>query len=156
MKNETRKLKVKTISLHVKASYGDLEKDDYKHVGSFNLTVNLKNLSDVKSPEIEAIYLKTGNSWNLSISNTECPSNAAEDNKEIMRHFIAPPIKRLSPGAFAQTKIEFRKRFWSKFSGEEIGKSYTSKGNIEFEIVTSEGTFFETHSIDVKFEEFPF
>ncbi len=155
MKEETRRRKIKTITLSVKCEDADLEKTKYRHTGSFNLIANLKNFSEIRSPEIEAIYLKTKNFWTLTVSNIECPSNPVE-KKDSLRHFIAPPIKRLSPGAFAQVKIGFKKQFWSHFTGQEPSEIYSSKGNLEFEIATSEGTFFENHAIDVKFEEFPF
>jgi hypothetical protein len=69
---------------------------------------------------------------------------------------VTPSLRRLSPQAFAQERIGFRKRVWSKYSGEEQKESYTSKGTVVVEIATSEGKLLYNFPIEVDFDELPF
>lgn len=155
MKKETKKKQSETITATIKADSGLLEKNDFQHRGVFDFTLNLKNNSSQRSPEIEAIYLKTKNNWRLYVNKTECPSDL-DEAVNIKRHLITPNLRRLSPNAFTQEKIEFQKTLWSKFSGEEEQYEYSSKGMITIDIVTSEGTLSYEHLIEVSFTEFPF
>lgn len=155
MKTETKKKQSETITATIKADSGLLEKNDFRHIGTFDLTLNLKNNSSQRSPEIEAIYLKTKPDWRLLANKIECPSDLDETQK-LKRHLITPSLRRLSPNAFTQEKIKFEKTVWSKFSGEEDKEEYTSKGMVTIEIVTSEGTLSYEKLIEVNFSEFPF
>lgn len=155
LKEEIARKKSETITATVNPSSGYLEKDDFSHNGSFDLTIDLKNNSHLRSPEIEAIYIHTTKDWTLSIKGNECPSNPDHTGK-IKRSLISPSLRRLSPNAFSQEKVHFKKNLWSKFSGEEQKDNYVSKGTLNIEIATSEGTISFESSIEVEFDEFPF
>ena len=155
MKGEIIKKKSETISASVRTGGDLIEKSDYAHWGSFDLTLDLKNTSNMRSPEIEAVYVSTTNNWTLSVNGIECPSNP-EDAGTSKRHLVTPSLRRLSPNAFAQEKISFRRRFWSKYSGEEQKEEYVSKGTVIIEIATSEGTLKFDFPISVNFDEIPF
>jgi hypothetical protein len=153
LKSETQKRRTETITVTGKVVDGELEKtDDWKHYGSFDLVLDLKNTSSRRSPEIEAIYVKTRKEWTLSAHGRPCVSNL-DDDGNLKRSLVTPSLRRLSPQAFAQERIGFRKRVWSKYSGEEQKESYTSKGTIVVEIATSEGTLLYNLPIEVVFEE---
>ncbi len=155
LKEETAKKKMETINVSVKASSGFLDKSEYSHKGSFDLTVDLKNDSSRRSPELEAIYIRTTSDWVLSVNGNDCPSNPDETGN-LKRNLITPSLRRLSPKAFSQEKVHFKKTLWSKFSGEEQKNEYVSKGMLTIEIATSEGTISNDVSIEVEFDEFPF
>lgn len=155
IKQETKKKKFETITAKLKAGSGLLEKEEFWHYGTFELTLDLKNNSNQRSPEIEAIYIKTTTDWSLHSKKTECPSDI-NNSEKLKRHLITPSLRRLSPDAFTQEKIKFRKRLWSKFSGEEEKEEYSSKGIITVEVVTSEGTLSYENLIEVNFVEVPF
>ena len=155
MKSETEKKKSETITASVRAESGFLEKGEFAHNGTFNLIVDLKNNSNRRSPEIEAIYINTTNVWSLTVRGNECPSNPDESGT-IKRNLITPSLRRLAPKAFLQEKIEFRRQLWSKFSGEEEKDSYASKGIISLEVATSEGILSFDSSLEVTFDELPF
>jgi len=154
MKEEFQKQKTETISLKLKVSDETLTNSEYTSVGSMNLSVNLKNNSEKRSPEIEAIYITTSDTWEMKKNDLVCPSEQSDDATK--RHLVAPDLRRLSPGAFCDTKVKMSKRFWSKFGGDELKDNYESKGWLLVEIVTSEGTFKHENAIEVLFEEFPF
>ncbi|WP_428516588.1 hypothetical protein [Roseovarius sp.] len=155
MKQQTASKKDETISASVRTTDELLEKDSFWHHGKFDFILDLKNNSSRRSPEIEAIYIHTSKAWTLSNNGQECPSQSG-DQKGILRHLVAPSLKRLAPGAFSQERIGFRRQLWSKFSGEEQRDEYTSKGIVTIEVVTSEGTLSHEFSIEVEFDEIPF
>lgn len=155
MKAETSKKKSETITAKVRAEKGLLEKLEYSHDGTFDLILDLKNNSALRSPEIEAIYVKISNVWTLSVGGNECPSNVDEAGK-IKRSLITPRIRRLSPNAFSQEKIQFRQTLWSRFSGEEQKDEYTVKGIVTVEIATSERILSYEFPLEVNFDEVPF
>ena len=111
MKQETAKKKSETITASVRVDSGLLEKSEYWHNGSFDFTLDLKNNSKQRSPEIEAIYLNTTRAWTLSVNGNECPSNP-DDTGKLKRNLITPSLRKLSPNAFSQEKIRFRRELW--------------------------------------------
>ncbi len=155
LKEETAKKKSETISASVRANHGSLEKSEYLHEGTFLLTLDLKNNSSRRSPEIEAIYITTSKPWRLISKGNECPSNI-DSTGNLKRSLISPSLQRLSPGAFFQERIKFERKLWSKFTGEEKKDEYTSKGTVIVDIVTGEGTLSYEFSIDVTFDDIPF
>lgn len=155
MKLETEKKKLETITASVQIEGGLLVKSDYWHDGNFDFILDLNNKSTRRSPEIEAIYINTTKAWTLSVNGNECPSNPDATGK-LKRNLVSPSIQRLSPNAFSQEKIQFKRQFWSKLSGDEQRDEYTSKGVVTIEVVTSEGTLSYDFPIEVNFLEIPF
>lgn len=159
LKAEVQSQSTKTISVKASASSGFLDKtNNWTHMGSFDLTLSFKNTTNKRSPEIEAIYLKSKSGWTLSVNGIDCPSEQIDGNEGNLRHFISPPIRRLAPDAFAELSIKWSRTLWSKFdsSGIEASDEYEMKGTLRVEIVTDEGSFNEESSLYVGFDEFPF
>ena len=155
LKSESVKRKTETISLTVRATNEILEKSDFSASGSVDLNIKMRNASEQRSPEIEAVYLTTSPKWEMSHRGISCP-HEVDKKSNTKRFLVTPDLKRLSPRAFLEIKVSMRKRFWSKFSGDELKDVYSAKGTLVIEVVTSEGTFKSDHSISVDFEEFPF
>jgi len=53
--SEAKRRKTETISVSAKASDGLLDKETYYHFGTFDLSLELKNNSDNRSPEIDSL-----------------------------------------------------------------------------------------------------
>ena len=155
MKEETDKKKSKIIAVDIEADSGFLRKGEYAHYGTFNLKINLKNISTRRSPEIEAIYITTSKNWELSIDGIEIPNNPDTTGSQ-KKSVIVPRLKRLAPSAFSQEKIHFERMLWTKYNGSEEKNEYTMKGMIPLEIVTSEGILQYEFSLEVTFDEIPF
>ncbi|WP_412776036.1 nucleoside 2-deoxyribosyltransferase [Thalassospira lucentensis] len=153
---ETRKQKDQSIVVSAKSGSGNLEKEEYRHVGSFTLTLDLKNMTDRRSPEIDAIYIRASKEWSLSCQSNPCSSNLDESDSAIKISLVSPSLKRLASSAFFQEKIEFKRTFWTKWSGEEPQEEYKAQGSLVVDVVTSEGTLNYNLPLEVIFEEFPF
>jgi nucleoside 2-deoxyribosyltransferase len=156
LKDETEKTKAATLSIFVKSAVGSLATGNYRDTGKLDLVIDIHNRTDKKTPEVEAIYLYTGKGWTYSQSNEECPSTEAGIEDYSRRHFLKSPVTRLSAGTWAQLRLSGERVFWSKFKGDERKDSYQITGRILLEIVTAEGNFRETLSLDVEFSEIPF
>lgn len=158
LKGETSKRNEKRLVVSCSAGSGYLDRSVLVHKGQFSLELILRNETSLKSPEIEAYYVVTSPAWRLIYQGSECPfdDSTRGDGKKIRKHLINPNIRRLAPSAFEKIKLEFERTLWTKWSGDEERETYSSKGNIEIEVVTSEGTFPHEHSLEVSFDEIPF
>jgi hypothetical protein len=154
-KVETEKRKSETISVSVRAENASLKKTDWKHLGSCDLVIDLRNRSGRRSPEIEAIYVNLKKTWSASAHGKDLPFES-DEKVEMKRFLISPSIRRLSPNAFLQERFTISRDFWTKWSGQQVKDVYTSTGKVRVEVVTSEGTLSYEIPVDASFEEFPF
>ncbi|MCA3509082.1 MAG: hypothetical protein IOC80_11055 [Rhodobacter sp.] len=154
-KDETKKRKKETISVSVSVVNEILKKSEYHHTGSFDLLVNMRNISDHRSPEIETIYIKTSNDWSLTCHNKPCPSEL-DNGTNIKRNVLIPSIRRLSAGAFYEERVTFNRTFWSKYNGAEQKEIYRCSGTLIIEIVTEKSTWKKEVPLTVEFDEIPF
>lgn len=155
LRAETEKRKSETISLSVSAENQILEKSEYAHVGTFDLIIKMRNPTDQRSPEIEAIHLITTDAWTASVGGTLCEYDSSGRSR-LKKNLIVPSLKRIAPKAFAQERVRLRKQFWSKWGGVEEKDIYIAKGKLPIEIVTSEGTLTYEFIMDVEINEIPF
>ncbi|MBN9315123.1 MAG: hypothetical protein J0I99_05250 [Devosia sp.] len=144
------------LTVQLKETSGFLNKKEWRATAEVSMTLDMHNRTEKRSPEIEAIYLHTGGGWEYSQGAEECPSTQSDLDDYVLRHFLKPPVTRLSPGAWAPLKLLGRKRVWSKFDGTEAKDNYRMVGHATLEIATSEGTFREVLNLDVMADEIPF
>lgn len=145
-----------SITVELKSVSGEIDKKDWRADAKVDFVFDLFNKTDRKSPEIEAIYFQTGNTWQFYQEGALCPSTEIEGQSPKIRHFIKPPVSRISPGAWAPVRLQGVRQIWSKYTGEEYKEKYTLSGSAYVEIYTSEGNFTEQLPINVEVEEFPF
>lgn len=155
LKSEREKQTTKPFTIELKSYDGQLVATAYSATAEMEFTFDITNKTKVRSPEIEAIYVYTGDAWKLTNGGRECPS-VPTDEKRILKHFIQSPLPRLSPGSWMQVKMEGKKVVWSKFSGDDLEEKYRLSGYMLFEIVTSDGNFIERLELDSEVEEVPF
>lgn len=158
LKTETLRRREQRIQVSHTTDSGFLDKGEFRHTGSMNLEVTLKNVSEHRSPEIEAYYVVTTRHWTLRVDGKVCPQDdyVGKNNLELRKHLIKPDINRLSPGAFTQIRVKFTREFWTKWSGNEAKNVYQSKGTITLDAVTSEGTLTFELPVETTFDEVPF
>ena len=154
--SEHEKRNTRSLSVELKSAYGDLVKTDYSAEAVIEFTFDIHNRTDQRSPDIEAMYLYTAKGWRLEQGGENCPNTQAANDSPRLRHFVKPPITKLSKGAWAQVNVTARKGVWSKWEGKELKEKYTFRGKVYLEICTSEGNFTEQFPVEVTAEEFPF
>lgn len=155
---EAKLAKERSFAVSHKAGSGLLEKSEYQHKGSFDLEVTVRNESERRSAEIEALYLITTRHWYCSTAGHDLPHDdyISDSGAKLRKHLVAPSVRRLTPSAFFKMKISTRRMLWSKWSGTEMKETYNSRGHIGLEIATSEGVLPFQLAVDVEFDEFPF
>jgi hypothetical protein len=156
LKGELEKRSATAFTIELRRVSADLKKDDWTADATLELVFDMHNRTKRKSPDIEAIYLHSGENWSFKQAGDDCPSTVPEPGGVGRRHFIRPPVPRLSPGAWAQVTVVGSKRMWAKWTGDELKDSYPIAGYMIFEIATSEGIFREKINITTKAEEIPF
>jgi nucleoside 2-deoxyribosyltransferase len=153
---EAERLSTNSITLSLKKVTGDLNKTKNIANAVVEMTFDMHNKTNRKSPDIEAIYLHTGQGWKFKQGGEECPSATVDDVPANLRHFIKSPVPRVSPGHWAQIKVEGTKLVWSQWSGDDYKEKYNMTGYVSLEIVTSEGSFIENIDVSLEVEEIPF
>jgi len=133
-----------------------ITKTDYSAQAQLTLTIDLRNPSSKRSPEIEAIYLRTGPGWAYKQNGQDCRSEKIESSRFKLRHFIQSPVTRLSTGSWAPIQLEGKKFVWFKSSGEEPLDKYTIRGLALLDVITADGPLEFKLNIDCEAEEWPF
>jgi hypothetical protein len=119
-------------------------------------TFDISNESGRVAPEIEAIYLHTGSVWSVSQDDKPCASTKSDMPPFKKRHFLASPLKRVPPGAWAEIKVWLSGTIASSVKGEELKSSYRFGGRAALRIVTAEGNFDYPFNVDYDIDEIPF
>lgn len=156
MKSEIERLQVIPITVSSSAPWGYISKTKWSHTASVYFMADLHNKTDIKSPDIDAIYLHTGPGWTFKQDAKACPSTKSEVGSYALRHFIQPSVNRLSPGAWSQIKLTGEKDVWQQWSGQPPQDSYTLAGHVLLDISTSEGSYTEEISLNVEVDDIPF
>lgn len=153
---EIEKSRAVPITISSRPLLGDLTKTEWIHRGEVTFKLDLNNKTDIKSPDIEAIYLHTGPGWAFRHGSVDCPSTKSDIGAYSLRHFIQPSVPRLSPGAWSQIKLIGSKSLWNKWGGTEPQETYKLAGKALLDISTSEGNYTQELELDVTLEEIPF
>jgi len=156
LKAEFEKRKTNAFTIELKSANGELKVNDYVAYAQVKLSFDITNMTKKKSPDIDAIYLHTGDGWEFTQSGDNCPSSVSDNDKKNLRHFIKSPVPRLSPGGWAQLNVEGSKRVWAKWKGDELKEKYDMNGYLVVEILTPDGTFSQQIVVEVECEEIPF
>lgn len=156
LKADIEKSRAVPITISNRPLTGDLTKTKWAHTGEVTFKLDLTNSTDIKSPDIEAIYLHTGPGWTFKQAGADCPSTKSEVGAYTLRHFIQPSVPRLSPGAWSQIKIVGSRDLWVSWKGEEPKDVYKLTGRALLDISTSEGNYTQELDLDITLEEFPF
>lgn len=157
LKSEAEKRKSAVLSVSVKSAEGTLTQTEYYDYGDLDLVIDIHNNTSKKTPEIEAIYLYTGNKgWEFSESNEVCPTTEGNVADYAKRHFLKVPISRIAPGRWAQLRLTGKRTLWSKSKGDERKDRYRVAGRMLLEIVMSQGSLQQQLDLDVLFDDIPF
>ena len=133
---------------------GLLEKSKWNATAKIDIFFDLNNKTGAPSPEIEAIYFKTGSGWQFMQDGIECASKTLGKQAS---HFIKSPVRRLQPNSWAQVKLSGSKVLeWKKKDGPELKDKYTVRGRAGVEILTSDGAFDFPIELNTEIDEFPF
>lgn len=156
LKAEILKARSIPITISSRPLHGDLIKNDWHHEGQVTFSFDLHNRTEIRSPEIEAIYLHTGPGWTFKQGDADCPNTKSDVEPYALRHFIKPPVQRLSRGAWSPIKLVGTKTMWLKWKGGEPQESYRIAGVVLLDISTAEGNYTKELNLDVNLDEIPF
>jgi len=156
LKAEQERQNTSAFTIELTSASGELDKNTWRADAKIELRFDIHNKTQRRSPEIEAIYLYTTDQWQFTQDGVDCGHSMVEGKANIRRHFIKSPVPRLSPGAWAQVRVNGVKSVWNKWNGQELKEKYTLSGALKLELSTSEGNFQLEVNPTIKVEEFPF
>jgi hypothetical protein len=142
------------VSLHWAS--GELEKTKWSATGVVDLRFDMNNGSDRASPEIDMIYLYTGDGWEFSQDKSDCPSSKSDAKEYALRHMVTSPVRRLQKEGWARLSIKGKKTLATSYKGEVLLDEYKLTGVAMIRVVTNSGSYDFTETISVTCIEFPF
>jgi len=155
-KGEIENIQKSHIKVKLQDLTGELEKTKFWANGKIQFKIDMVNVSQRPSAEIEAVYFYSTKGWTLSQDGKECSSTESDLPPFEKRHFLLSPVRRLQKAAWAQIKFAADKTLAYAFKGEELKDTYRITGRSVLRLVTSEGNFDYELPIDVTVDEFPF
>jgi hypothetical protein len=155
-KNEIENTRRSQIRIEFSKPDATLVVDDVGAYSSLQFIVDLYNDSNNPSSEISAIYLYSGNNWTIFQGGTECPKTEADLPGFKYRAFLAPPVTKLQPKAWAQLQFIATRYLAYKWMGDEIKDTYDVAGSITLRFVTNIGTFDYNYYVNVRPSIYPF
>jgi nucleoside 2-deoxyribosyltransferase len=132
---------------------GILEKTGSRAFAKVDILLDLNNKTTAPSPEIEAIYFKTGIGWEFTQDGIACAVRVEDKDAS---HFLKSPVRRLQPNSWASIKLSGEKTLEWKRKDIELKDRYKLAGRAEVQILTSDGAFTFPIEISVEVDEFPF
>jgi nucleoside 2-deoxyribosyltransferase len=144
------------IKVSFKEASGLLEKSKFIAWGAVEFKVDLHNETTNISAEIDAIYFYSKKGWTLYQDGKDCPTTDSDVPDFPVRHFLAPPVRRLNKKSWAQLKFSAKRVLAYATEGEEFRDSYRLTGRTLVRLVTNEGNFDYEFPLDVAVDELPF
>lgn len=144
------------IKISFKETSGLLEKTKFVAWGTVEFKVDLDNETTNTSAEIDAIYFYSKKGWTLYQDGKDCPMTDSDVPDFPVRHFLAPPVRRLNKKSWAQLKFSAKRVLAYATEGEEFRDSYRLTGRTLVRLVTNEGNFDYEFPLDVAIDEILF
>lgn len=144
------------IAVVTKEPSGHLVNTEHTSQAVINLTFDLHNKTEHLSPEITAVYLYTGNNWNVSFEGKECPFSEADIEPFKRRYSVATPSKRLGKSGWFQIKLKATRIVASAWRGEQIPTEYNVGGRGILRLETTEGNYDHEFDFNILLEDIPF
>ncbi|PLP96791.1 hypothetical protein CYJ10_30920 [Cupriavidus pauculus] len=152
---EIRTLRRSRIKVEFREPSGLVRRDKWEATAEVDFVIDLKNDSNLPSPEIEAAYLLTSDRWSISQNGKTCPrAGTAQDGT--IQHFLDVPIRRLRKDVWGRLEFKGTRLMASIFNGEELKSEYQLSGTLALKLVTSEGVFDYNEYLDISIDEIPF
>jgi nucleoside 2-deoxyribosyltransferase len=143
------------IAVKLAHSFGETERSNYSVTGVVQIHFDLNNTTNAPSPEIESIYFYTGRGWSFTQDAQACASTDSDMPDFFERHFIRPPVRRLTANGWAQIQL-MGKKFLDYSSSGTFKDDYKISGKTVMRIVTAERTSDYPILLDINTDEIPF
>ncbi|CQR72136.1 hypothetical protein SOV_09800 [Sporomusa ovata DSM 2662] len=154
-KTEVENIRKSQIQLIAQES-GTLVTDDYRATGSVEFKVSMHNNSNRSSPDIESIYMYSGNDWRFTQDGNECPKTTSDFPPYKFCYFIKSPVSKIPPGSWAQFKVIGTRKLAEKWCGDEIKTRYDVSGHYVIRFMTNKGVFNYKNDLNLILEAMPF
>lgn len=110
------------------------------------------------SSEISAIYLFSGNKWEVKVDGKYCPFNDSDIQPYKFRYVFSPPNVKIGKNGWSQIEIIAQRVLGQAWKGDVLKDKYTLAGRALLRVETADGNIdheFE-FNLEVTSDEIPF
>ncbi|MGJ0534443.1 hypothetical protein [Methylocystis sp.] len=144
------------VVVHLDDIDGYLEKTKFRAEAKISIKLDIRNNTNISSPNIDAIYFYTGGGWKFKQDGHDCAATKAEFEGYSLRHMLKVPLSRVPKGGWAQIKLEGEKTMAATWEGRELKDSYKLTGKALVRVMTENDTYDYPLNLDLEVSEFPF
>lgn len=155
-KDEIKAQKQNKIRIVTRIPSGDLIVTQHSAECRIIFTFDLYNDTSHISPEITALYLYSGNEWNMLQEGKECAFTKSDIEPFKFRYFLRPPTSRIGKEAWCQVKCEAKRVLASAWLGDEIKHEYPMGGRGILRVVTDKGNYDHRFDFNIRVNDVPF
>lgn len=114
-----------TVSFNLSSRVGKLILSKFDMTAEIDLTFDLYNTTEIRSPDIKSVYLYTQKGWSFTMLEKPCAHVSANMPGYALRHMLATPLQFLEKdGGWSQVSIVGRKVVRQKINGDKMEKSF--------------------------------
>lgn len=155
-KKESKARRENKISIVAKQPTGDLSVTEYSATANLVFTFDLHNRTERVSPEISAVYLYSGNNWQIRVDGRECPFSDSDVQPFKYRYLIPAPASKIGKNGWSQLRFKASRTLAYAWKGDAIKNSYTLAGRGLLRLETVEGNIDHEFDFNIIVEDMPF
>jgi len=148
-KKEVKAKEEITISVIPKQPTGVLKLSKQSAKASITFAFDLHNKTNKISPEISAIYLYTGNQWEIIHDSKECAYSDSDIDIFKYRYFISPPTLKIGRKGWTQVKVKANRTIATTWKDGDIKSEYKVAGRGILRLETADGNIDHDFSFDL-------
>lgn len=144
------------IEAALHSTKGVLELTKYRADANVTFAFDITNPSSAVSPDIDHVYIYTGQSWRLSQDGRECASSKSDIDGFALRHQLSFPVSRIQKGGWTRLTATGMKVLAWALNGEKLEEKYPLKGNVLLSFLTARGEHRFKFPVSMEIDEIPF
>lgn len=154
-KNEIEQHKNIPLEIELIAS-GNLNSSDEYAEADLDFQIDIENISDKISTEIQAIYLHSIKEWNIFQEGKKVANRKSTIKPFSYKYQLTLQNPKLPKKGWTQLNLNLRRALAYAFKGDKIKEKYEIKGDIFLEIATDKGTITKKIPLNMNIYNLPF
>lgn len=154
-KKEIEQYKNIPIEIELKST-GILNASEEFAEADLDFKIDIENISDKISTEIQGIYLHSTKEWNISQEGKKVPNRKSDIKPFSYKYQLTIENPKLPKKGWTQINLDLKRILAYAYDGEVIRENYTIKGELLLEIATDRGTITKKLPLNIYIDNLPF
>ncbi|CAI9677522.1 hypothetical protein [Elizabethkingia anophelis] len=154
-KNEIEQNKNIPIEIELKTN-GILNASEEYAEAELNFKIDIENVSDKISTEVQGIYLHSTKEWNIAQEGKKLPNKKSDIKPFSYKYQLNIENPKLPKKGWTQLNLNLKRLLAYAYDGDIIRDSYTIKGELLLEIATDKGTYTKKLPLNLFIDNLPF